>query len=47
MQYLFAMRFVAGLGIGGDHVAIDELFASHYRGRLGITINASLRDRVL
>ncbi|MGD8168535.1 MFS transporter [Herbiconiux sp. P16] len=45
MEFLFAMRFVAGLGIGGEYAAInsaiDELIPSHYRGRIDIAINGT------
>lgn len=45
MEFLFAMRFVAGLGIGGEYAAInsaiDELIPSHYRGRVDIAINGT------
>ncbi|MEN5074787.1 MFS transporter [Isoptericola cucumis] len=43
--YYFAMRFVTGLGIGGEYAAvnsaIDELIPARYRGRIDITINGS------
>ncbi|CAM3665339.1 MFS transporter [Isoptericola cucumis] len=43
--YYFAMRFVTGLGIGGEYAAvnsaIDELIPARYRGRIAITINGS------
>ncbi|HEX2904951.1 MAG TPA: MFS transporter [Jatrophihabitans sp.] len=42
---LFAFRFIAGLGIGGEYSAInsaiDELIPSHYRGRVDIAINGT------
>ncbi|MFT4122698.1 MAG: MFS transporter [Microbacteriaceae bacterium] len=45
MWALFAFRFVAGLGIGGEYAAInsaiDELIPSHYRGRIDIAINGT------
>ena len=45
MEFLFAMRFIAGLGIGGEYAAInsaiDELIPSHYRGRVDIAINGT------
>jgi MFS family permease len=45
MWFLFAFRFVAGLGIGGEYAAInsaiDELIPSHYRGRVDIAINGT------
>ncbi|MCK9793656.1 MFS transporter [Isoptericola sp. 4D.3] len=44
-MYYFAMRFVTGLGIGGEYAAvnsaIDELIPAKYRGRIDITINGS------
>jgi len=43
--YYFAMRFVTGLGIGGEYAAvnsaIDELIPAKYRGRIDIAINGS------
>ncbi|ROS74595.1 MFS transporter [Cellulomonas sp. PhB143] len=43
--YYFAMRFVTGLGIGGEYAAVnsavDELIPARYRGRIDITINGS------
>ncbi|BDZ43459.1 MFS transporter [Paraoerskovia sediminicola] len=43
--YYFAMRFVTGLGIGGEYAAVnsavDELIPAKYRGRIDITINGS------
>lgn len=43
--FLFAMRFVAGLGIGGEYAAInsaiDELIPAKYRGRVDIAINGT------
>ncbi|WP_368498709.1 MFS transporter [Herbiconiux sp. A18JL235] len=45
MEFLFVMRFIAGLGIGGEYAAInsaiDELIPSHYRGRIDIAINGT------
>jgi MFS family permease len=45
MEMLFAFRFIAGLGIGGEYAAInsaiDELIPSHYRGRVDIAINGT------
>ena len=45
MEFLFVMRFIAGLGIGGEYAAInsaiDELIPSHYRGRVDIAINGT------
>ena len=41
-NYFFFMRFVAGMGIGGEyaaiHSAIDELTPARYRGRVDIAI---------
>ncbi|GII98993.1 putative MFS family arabinose efflux permease [Sediminihabitans luteus] len=43
--YYFVMRFVTGMGIGGEYAAvnsaIDELIPARYRGRIDITINGS------
>ncbi|WP_418275151.1 MFS transporter [Isoptericola jiangsuensis] len=43
--YYFAMRFVTGLGLGGEYAAvnsaIDELIPAKYRGRIDILINGS------
>ncbi|GAA1735583.1 MFS transporter [Isoptericola hypogeus] len=43
--YYYAMRFVTGLGIGGEYAAvnsaIDELIPKKYRGRIDIAINGS------
>jgi MFS family permease len=40
-----AMRFVAGMGIGGEYAAvnsaIDELIPARYRGRVDIAVNGS------
>ncbi|MCU1513382.1 MAG: transporter, partial [Microbacteriaceae bacterium] len=45
MWFLFAFRFIAGLGIGGEYAAInsaiDELIPSHFRGRVDIAINGT------
>ncbi len=42
---LLVMRFIAGMGIGGEYTAInsaiDELIPSHYRGRVDIAINGT------
>lgn len=43
--WLYATRFVAGMGIGGEYAAInsaiDEMIPSHYRGRVDIAINGT------
>ena len=43
--FLYAFRFVAGLGIGGEYTAInsaiDELIPARYRGRVDIAINGT------
>ncbi|PJI85663.1 MFS transporter [Luteimicrobium subarcticum] len=43
--YYFAVRFVTGMGIGGEYAAVnsavDELVPARYRGRVDITINGS------
>jgi MFS family permease len=43
--WLWAWRFVAGLGIGGEYTAInsaiDELIPAKYRGRVDIAINGT------
>src|SRR5881409_1155531 len=43
--FLYACRFIAGMGIGGEYAAInaaiDELIPSHYRGRVDIAINGT------
>ena len=43
--FLFATRFVAGTGIGGEYAAInsaiDELIPSRYRGRVDIAVNGT------
>ena len=45
MEFLFAMRFIAGLGIGGEYAAInsaiDELVPARVRGRVALAINGS------
>jgi MFS family permease len=45
VTYLFATRFVAGTGIGGEYAAInsaiDELIPSRYRGRVDIAVNGT------
>jgi MFS family permease len=43
--WFFAVRFITGLGIGGEYSAInsaiDELIPKHHRGRVDISINGS------
>jgi len=43
--WFFAVRFVTGLGIGGEYSAInsaiDELIPAHHRGRVDVAINGS------
>jgi MFS family permease len=43
--YLYATRFVAGTGIGGEYTAInsaiDEMIPARYRGRVDIAINGT------
>jgi MFS family permease len=43
--WLYATRFIAGMGIGGEYAAInsaiDEMIPAHYRGRLDIAINGT------
>ncbi len=43
--FLYATRFVAGMGIGGEYAAInsaiDEMIPSRYRGRVDIGINGT------
>jgi MFS family permease len=43
--YLYATRFIAGMGIGGEYAAInsaiDELIPARYRGRVDIGINGT------
>jgi MFS family permease len=43
--FLYAWRFVAGLGIGGEYTAInsaiDELIPAKYRGRVDIAVNGT------
>jgi MFS family permease len=43
--YLFATRFIAGTGIGGEYAAInsaiDELIPARYRGRVDIAVNGT------
>ncbi|MGI5286382.1 MFS transporter [Nonomuraea polychroma] len=43
--YLFATRFIAGMGIGGEYAAInsaiDEMIPATYRGRVDIGVNGT------
>jgi len=43
--WLYATRFIAGMGIGGEYAAInsaiDEMIPAHYRGRVDIAINGT------
>ena len=43
--YMYATRFIAGTGIGGEYAAInsaiDEMMPSRYRGRVDIWINGT------
>jgi MFS family permease len=43
--YLYATRFIAGTGIGGEYAAInsaiDELIPARYRGRVDIAVNGT------
>ena len=43
--YLYATRFVAGTGIGGEYAAInsaiDEMIPARYRGRVDIAVNGT------
>jgi MFS family permease len=43
--WFFAVRFITGMGIGGEYSAInsaiDELIPAHHRGRVDVTINGS------
>jgi MFS family permease len=45
LESFLILRFVAGMGIGGEYAAInsaiDELIPAHYRGRVDIAINGS------
>ena len=45
ISFLFATRFVAGMGIGGEYAAInsaiDEMMPARYRGRVDIAINGT------
>jgi MFS family permease len=43
--FLYATRFIAGMGIGGEYAAInsaiDELIPARYRGRVDIAVNGT------
>ena len=39
--YLYATRVIAGMGIGGEYSAIDEMMSARYRGRTDVWINGS------
>ncbi len=43
--FLYATRFVAGMGIGGEYAAInsaiDELIPARYRGRIDVAVNGT------
>ena len=39
--FFYATRFIAGMGIGGQYAAIDEMMPSKYRGRVDIWINGT------
>ena len=45
IAFLYATRFIAGMGIGGEYAAInsaiDELIPARYRGRIDIAINGT------
>ena len=45
IAFLYACRFVAGMGIGGEYAAInsaiDELVPAHSRGRVDIAVNGT------
>src|ERR1700734_2465410 len=45
VYWLWASRFVAGMGIGGEYAAInsaiDELIPARYRGRVDIAVNGT------
>lgn len=45
IAFLYATRFVAGMGIGGEYAAInsaiDELIPARYRGRVDIGVNGT------
>ena len=39
--YLYATRIIAGMGIGGEYSAIDEMMPARYRGRTDVWINGT------
>jgi MFS family permease len=43
--YLYATRFIAGTGIGGEYAAInsaiDEMIPARYRGRVDVAVNGT------
>ncbi|MFJ9370129.1 MFS transporter [Nocardia sp. NPDC101769] len=45
LLFLYATRFIAGMGIGGEYAAInsavDELIPARYRGRVDIAVNGT------
>jgi MFS family permease len=45
IAYLYATRFIAGMGIGGEYAAInsaiDEMIPARYRGRVDIAVNGT------
>jgi MFS family permease len=45
IAFLYATRFIAGMGIGGEYAAInsaiDELIPAKYRGRVDIAVNGT------
>ena len=45
IAYLYATRFLAGTGIGGEYAAInsaiDEMIPARYRGRVDIAVNGT------
>ncbi|MGN6130068.1 MAG: MFS transporter, partial [Nocardioidaceae bacterium] len=45
IAFLFATRFIAGMGIGGEYAAInsaiDEMMPARYRGRVDIAVNGT------
>jgi MFS family permease len=45
VYWLYASRFIAGMGIGGEYAAInsaiDELIPARYRGRVDIAVNGT------
>jgi MFS family permease len=45
MIFLYATRFIAGMGIGGEYAAInsaiDEMVPARYRGRVDIAVNGT------